>query len=252
MNIILITEKECELGIAKTDARAFHIDNILKKRGNETLLLGIEGNPIIYQANIERNQDFYVFKNLVYCEVCPSPRDITIILGLSRPSTMKKLLKDFTTLGVKKIEVIKTQLSEDGYEQSSLWKNNKYLSYIREGACQTKSTFIPSLTVHKSLKSYLKTLSQKLLSEKRIAFDVGKKSYPHILNYSLTSSKIFLAIGSERGWTSEEIQELKNYNFSFLSLGNRILRTETASLISLYYFSEQIDQLTFQPNFGRD
>jgi RsmE family RNA methyltransferase len=42
-----------------------------------------------------------------------------------------------------------------------------------------------------------------------------------------------LAIGSERGWTPAELDLLAARGFSFASLGDRILKTETAAVTAV-------------------
>jgi len=68
--------------------------------------------------------------------------------------------------------------------------------------------------------------------------------YACILNNNSPSTNIF--IGSEGGWTEEEIQkalghsptgEAKSLNFKIISLGKLTLRAETAAIISSYLIS---------------
>ena len=44
---------------------------------------------------------------------------------------------------------------------------------------------------------------------------------------------LVLAIGSERGWTDAELDLLAARGFSFASLGDRILKTETACVVAV-------------------
>ena len=43
---------------------------------------------------------------------------------------------------------------------------------------------------------------------------------------------VVAAIGSERGWSKKERQLLEQYGFIRLSMGSRVLRTETASTVA--------------------
>jgi 16S rRNA (uracil1498-N3)-methyltransferase len=48
------------------------------------------------------------------------------------------------------------------------------------------------------------------------------------------TSKIGIFIGPEGGWTKEEIEIAKTNNYHIISLGNFVLRAETAAIIASY------------------
>jgi len=45
------------------------------------------------------------------------------------------------------------------------------------------------------------------------------------------SKNFTVAIGPEKGWSSSDIEVLKNLGFDFIKLRGNILRTETAGLV---------------------
>jgi 16S rRNA (uracil1498-N3)-methyltransferase len=47
-----------------------------------------------------------------------------------------------------------------------------------------------------------------------------------------TEIDVLLWVGPEGGWTPEELDHLRELNSSMLSLGQRVLRVETAALIA--------------------
>ncbi|MEZ4341162.1 MAG: RsmE family RNA methyltransferase [Nitrospirales bacterium] len=60
-----------------------------------------------------------------------------------------------------------------------------------------------------------------------------------------TSSKgqIVIAIGPEGGWSSEELTAAEATKFSFTTLGQYILRAETASIAALAILQSRLQEL---------
>jgi RsmE family RNA methyltransferase len=238
MNLILITKDEKEQGLAKGDERIHHIKSILKKGIGETFLVGIEREASLWMAHLaeEKERDFIVLQRVT--GTAPVPRNLTLLLGLSRPLVMRRLLKDASTLGVSRLILVKTELSDKSYLQSSLWRG-EHTQLLREGASQAKTTFIPSFEIYENLNQALGALPPSKLSRWVLH---PSETLPHLLKQTPTAEGLILAIGSERGWTEKELETFKDRDFLALTMGERILRTETAVLASLYWCQEQLIQ----------
>lgn len=52
-------------------------------------------------------------------------------------------------------------------------------------------------------------------------------------DYQILTDNIALLIGPEGGFSAQEIEQILSYNFNPLSLGPRVLRTETAAIAAL-------------------
>jgi len=117
-----------------------------------------------------------------------------------------------------------TELGEKSYLSSKLWKNEKYREQVLEGAQQGESTLLPEIRRFHSLKQCLAALEG---GENRAVLD-NNEFQSTISCYRPEEGRIVMAIGSERGWTEKERVELKSSGFTLLSMGSRVLRTETA------------------------
>ena len=99
---------------------------------------------------------------------------------------------------------------------------------IAIAACeQSGRNKVPVVHQPVNLEHYLQALE--------IAFKIcfnpnGAKSWR---DYDLKHSVIALLIGPEGGLSDEEIKQAGDYSFQSLSLGPRILRTETAAITAL-------------------
>jgi len=59
------------------------------------------------------------------------------------------------------------------------------------------------------------------------------------------ANTVVLAIGPEGGWSQEEIKEAERVGFTKLTLGEKILRSETAAVAGLVLLQDRLGQLTF-------
>jgi len=108
---------------------------------------------------------------------------------------------------------------------------------------------MPSFTFFASLEEALKNIPPKLNGNSAVKIilttnDDSEGDNPTILRRiqlevgspsSQNASKnkdFFIVIGPEGGWTQEEIQIAKSFNYQTASLGDKVLRVETAAIIA--------------------
>ncbi len=222
MNLILFTKEEISNPLDYMDPRYLHIKKILKIGVGDTFDAGIIGGT----QGIAEIQDLkpggMVFKftpNLKPSALYP----VTLIIGIPRPPTARRLLKDMTSTGIDQMWFTGTELGEKSYLTSKIWKDGKYMEYVMEGAQQGESTLLPEIRNFYSLKSCIK----EILPGDRCALD-NNESSQSINQFKPQKKRVIIAIGSERGWTKNERNILKENDFTLLSMGSRVLRTETA------------------------
>ncbi|MBB6481912.1 RsmE family RNA methyltransferase [Spirochaeta isovalerica] len=223
MNLILFENDEINNKIPSFDLRYQHIRTILKLGKNDSFDCGIINGPG-GRAMIKSLDSSGMV--LEFDEQWTSPRlyPLTLIIGVPRPPTARRLLKDLTSTGVDRIWFTGTELGEKSYLTSKIWQNEKYREYVLEGAQQGESTLLPEVRRFHSLRLCLEALEG---GEARAALDNNESVMP-ISRYSPEKERNVIAIGSERGWTEGERTLLKDSGFSLLSMGTRVLRTETA------------------------
>ena len=102
---------------------------------------------------------------------------------------------------------------------------------IDEASKQSKRTVIPEIKQVLTFKQMVQELSK---NDKNIVFyeDERQKSIREFVKGIENIKKIGIIIGPEGGISEEEIQQLKEVEVDILTLGNRILRTETASIVA--------------------
>ena len=157
----------------------------------------------------------------------PALDPITLIVGLPRPQTAKKVLWEATAMGVQRIHFVRSDLGERSYAHSPLWKQGEYRRYLIDGAQQAVSTRLPEITVAQKLED---TLTAEEAAT-RLALDNTEAATP--LSSATVALPAAIAIGSERGWSDREREVLHSAGYEFTHLGNRVLRVETATVAAL-------------------
>lgn len=239
MNIVLFSNDEIEKPLPIKDTRAQHIKKILHKTVGETFDAGIingkEGLCTIKE--ITNEEIIFDFKPTKESKpLLP----IILIVGFPRPIQLKRLLRDVSSLGVCAIHLTGTELGEKSYLNSTILKRGAADEGILDGAIQAKTTQVPELLMHQDLKKCIEEVKNSLQKTKdkfgkgeiqKILLDNVKpqaKLSDMICSKSFENSVVVAAIGSERGWTDKERNLFENEDFKSCSLGQRILRTETA------------------------
>ena len=233
MNIVLFKENEISQKLSVKDPRGEHIKKILHKKVNDTFEAGVinvsEGTCTI----TEITEKDITFEYKAEKEIVPLYK-VKLIVGFPRPIQLKRLLRDVVSLGVQEIHLTGTELGEKSYLKSTLLERGAAEAALIDGACQAKSAALPELFMHENLRDCLKTVFDGQNDEKAelVLLDNVKPEFrlsDAVQTRAFENKTVIVAIGSERGWTDKERNIFEQRGFKLYSLGNRVLRTETAS-----------------------
>ena len=224
VNLVLITEAEVEAGLAVDDPRSRHLLDTVKLIAGETFHVGVE-NARRGIATLNTVSPRVLF-SVVWEKTAQRRLPLTVLVGLPRPQTAKKVLHDLASLGAAKIIFFEAGKGDPGYLASSLWKDGEWREHVVKGTEQACSTMVPEVTRVGSLAEALVGLEANAW---RLALDPYEAAgAPEI---SSPAKAAVLAIGPERGFADEEREALRAAGFAFAHLGDRILRVEAAALV---------------------
>jgi RsmE family RNA methyltransferase len=148
---------------------------------------------------------------------------IHLLIGMSRPPTIKKVLEHATCMGIKAFHFIGTSLSERSYMQSKITNPEQYEKYLKLGLAQSARYYkMPQVFFHKNI--YAAPYSQ--LPDSRFVLERDTDST--FLKYQPLTYPLCMAIGPERGFSDEEINYLEEKSFQAVRISNTTLRVEHA------------------------
>lgn len=213
--------------------RALHLVEILKLVPGDRFAAGEVGGLVGTLAFDGFRGAELVFSGPEWTTSPPPFSRVRLLIGTPRPPTARRLLKDLTTLGAAELHFVATDLGDKSYLQSGLW-NGEYRRNLLEGAAQTRTTRLPLVERHTSLRRALGWVDAQGPSA-RVWFDEGGAPWDkHPIHDGVRSTEaLWLALGPERGWSAAERALLADRGWQAAGLGPRVLRTETACSLAL-------------------
>ncbi len=226
MNLVLITEPEVSAGLPLTDARTSHLLGTVGLRVGQAFHVGIAGG-LRGLASVTATAPALRF-SVVWEKSVQARMPLTVLIGLPRPQTAKKVLHDLASLGAARLIFFEADKGDPGYLASSLWKDGEYLDALRKGTEQACSTLVPEVV---RVASLAEALARLPAAGWKVALDPYEATGALGETAPADAREGFLAIGPERGWSDKERTLLRAQGFSLHHLGDRILRVEAACLV---------------------
>ncbi|MBN8736906.1 MAG: 16S rRNA (uracil(1498)-N(3))-methyltransferase [Xanthomonadales bacterium] len=157
-----------------------------------------------------------------------SPLRITLAQALARGEKMDWIVQKAVELGVAAVIPLVTERSEVKLDDKRVTKRLEHWRAVAIAACeQSGRAIVPLIEAPQALDRWLATLerSEGLV---RLALHPGEGLRARALQPAPRT--VTLAIGPEGGFGERDLAVLRTAGFANLSLGPRILRTETAGV----------------------
>ena len=219
------------VSITGTDVN--HIANVLRLKVDDEIQVCNEDKSINYNTKIiEINKDF------VKCNILETKESnaeanvhINILQGLPKAEKMELIIQKCTELGVKEITPVEMErciVKLDGKAESK--KRERWQKIAEVAAKQSGRDKIPNINSVINIKNVCNILEN---------YDIVLVPYENERNVTLKEVlaklpkkdlKIAIIIGPEGGFEEKEIKMLEEQNCKIVTLGNRILRTETVAI----------------------
>ena len=211
-----------------------HIVNVLRMKPGEELLISVKGDWDYLCKIDDIETDRVNLKVLESMEQRELPVNITLLQGIPKSDKLEMIIQKAVELGVSEIIPVKTKrvvVKIEEKKQAS--KVNRWNAIAESAAKQSKRSIIPKVHEPMSIDNALeivKDFGVKLIPyENADGIDKTRK----ILDNMDKTKNIAVFIGPEGGFEESEVERIKNSGFEVITLGKRILRTETAGLALL-------------------
>ena len=249
MNRILFEPDEvCDGRATFSDVRAEHVLTVLHGTEGQTLKTGVLDGPVGTSV-IERIEGNAVTVRCTHETPSLQPW-LDLILAPPRPRAMKRLLPQLASLGVRRIVLVGAEKVEKAFWGAQLLKEEVYRPLLVDGLQQAGTTIVPTIETFKNFNRFLRFNLDSHYGGQTLSRGSGALAASAdglIMGSSDKSvaspSVVFpvLAVGPEGGWTEEEVGMLEEKGFARMSLGPRILRTDTALIALISRLMESFD-----------
>jgi RsmE family RNA methyltransferase len=236
VNLILFEPDEVLRPLPRSDRRAVHVLEVLRRSQGDRFDTGLIDGPR-GTATLERIGNDELELSFDWADEPPPLDPITLVIGMPRPQTARKVLEEATALGVEAMHFVATQRSDPGYARSRLWSSGEWRRHLIAGAEQAFSTRLPAVTWTQPLAAVLASCT----AGSRIALD--NYEAPRRLGAVEITEPVVIAVGAERGWSEGERDLLRQTGFELVHLGERVLRVETACVASVTLVRSKMGRL---------
>lgn len=157
--------------------------------------------------------------------------DITLYQGLPKADKMELIVQKCTELGIRSFVPVSTRYSVINIDETNKVKKiNRWQKISYEAAKQSGRIIVPDVCMPVTFKEAIDKISEYDLC--LIPYEKEKNTgIKDILKSSGYANKIAVFIGSEGGFSEEEIMLAIEHGAKPVTLGPRILRTETAGIV---------------------
>lgn len=216
---------------------AHHLGHVLRAQTGQ--LYELSDGSSAWVARIESVSRHRLEFALV--EQLPAPQpvaDITLLLSIVKFDAFEWAIEKATELGASKIIPLAAARSEKGLLAAAAKRSQRWQKILLESSQQSRRLRLPQLDeVAKPGQAFAAQTAEfrLMLSERSdapsIRHALGRPN--HAKSSSAVMSTAALAIGPEGGWTDDELSAARAAGFQEASLGQLILRTETAVISAL-------------------
>lgn len=167
-----------------------------------------------------------------------SPLSIELAIGLSRGERWDFVLQKATELGVTRIVPLLTERTEVKLKGERLLKRWQHWQQITISACeQCQRNRIPELAQVTDVNEYLQQADS---AQKFVLHHRGSQG----LSNTASPSSAAILVGPEGGLSDPEIAAAQSAGFNPLTLGPRVMRTETAPIAAISVLQYQWGDFT--------
>ena len=214
---------------------AHHLINVMRIRiGHEILLC--DGMNTDFIAKVRSINEKPPSITLALLSQSPSNSEttfpITLYQGLPKGDKMEWIIEKAIECGACKIVPVCTSRSvpklSDPHKNAK--KTDRFSRIAEAAAAQSMRGIIPPVLPNQSFTSALKDANNNMCL---VAYENEHTTTINSALGKLTPKPIAIWIGPEGGFDDSEIQALTNMGAITVSLGPRILRTETAGIVAL-------------------
>lgn len=223
-----------------------HVKNVLRLKENDELIVS-DGRGRDYHCRISGITNEEVVADI--CDICDNfselSTEITLFQGFPKGDKMELIIQKTVELGVTRIVPVMTKRTVVKLDDKKAKKKTERYNMIAESAAkQSGRGMIPEVTMPVSFAeavSMAENLDMNIIPYEEAE---GVEYSRNIIKSIKGKKSLGIFIGPEGGFAREEVEKALDAGASAITLGHRILRTETAGMavISIIMFELEEDR----------
>lgn len=212
-----------------------HMKNVLRMRCGEELMVS-DGNNLQYRCAVEGYEEEQAVLGILEEMTVDTelPSRIHLFQGLPKQDKMELIVQKAVELGVYRVVPVSTRRAVVKLDEKKAGKKaERWQQIARSAAKQAGRGYIPEVAFPVSYGEALE--EAKELDVILIPYELaeGMKETKEMIERIRPGQSVGIFIGPEGGFEKEEVELALEYGARAVTLGRRILRTETAGLAML-------------------
>ncbi len=209
--------------IIPSSEQIIRLKNVLRlKESSQIILFNGNGKEFLGIISFKTNNSIKIIKELRHMKI--NTNKITLAQCVSSYKHMDFAIQKSVEIGIDEIIPLVSERSHPG---DHIKKMDHWTKVIIHAVEQCGGLYIPSLLKPLSLADLIE--DRKYEEYNKILFDpsgielssIDRNNFPKII-----------IIGPEGGFSDSELDLAKTFNWNIVTLGDRILRTETAAIVA--------------------
>jgi len=202
--------------------------NVLRlHQGSKICAFGINKREFLCTLDIDKKNVFIKAEQEIFENTCPK-LDLTMAISSLKADKIEIVLQKCTEIGVRNFILVPSEHSISRLDLEMFCKKRpRWDIILKEASEQCGGLFVPEIKFSKDFKD----LNLDIYDKKIYAHKCEKsQNLSNIIDAK--DSKILICIGSEGGFSAEELFFFEENDFYTSLFGERILRAETAAIVS--------------------
>ena len=225
MNLVLVFEEDfvSPMRVVLRGRRAEHVRKVHRLSAGDELVVGLAGGKIGTGRVLAAGEALEI--DVTLDRDPPPALDVTLVLAVPRPKVLNRVVAAVTSMGVKRVFLVNAWRVEKSYWRSPRMSEENLRAQSILGLEQARDTILPRIELRRLFRPFAEEELPAVIGGTiaLVAHPYASEECPRNVRGAIT-----LAIGPEGGFIEQEIDSLTKIGFRAVTLGERILRVETA------------------------
>ena len=207
-----------------------HLSNVMRAKEGDKLIL-FNGNGCFYHAEIKELAKKFAKIAILSCEESENePKvELCIYQALAKGDKLSLIMQKITEIGASELAIFDSEFCD---VKANTTRVDRLEAIAISAAKQCGRATITTQTGVYNFKEIAENIKQYDAFYVAYENEDGLTLAKDLIENKQKLSKVAVMIGAEGGFSADEINILKNSGAKIVSLGNRILRTETAAIVT--------------------